>query len=154
GDEFDEMHVTEGNCLLTELYKKSPDQELVVINEVIDCQENEGYDSYENQIVKEVNGVVINKLSDVIKAIEENNNNFHHIKVSNGNIMIIKNMSKAEHNTLLQKWHIKQDCSDDLVAFRNSLHQRQVQVDNHLPAAERAKEIEIDLDDESDESEE
>lgn len=114
GADFEEFYVCEEASYIADAPKKFPDEQVVVINDVLICETNEGYGSYEGKVVKEVNGKPIKNLRELIAAIEANDEPLHHIITSDKRVMVLKNMSKEEHAELLQRYHIASDRSEDL----------------------------------------
>lgn len=114
GSDLEGMYVMEEGCELAEMPKKNEDQQLVIINDVLTCKTNQGYEDYVNHIVKEVNGKTINNIRDVIAAIEGNTEATHRIVTANKKVMVIPNMTKEENKKLLRRYHIPKDRSEDL----------------------------------------
>lgn len=115
GTEFENALSAEYGTPLTEVAKKNPTDEYVAINDILDCANTVGYDNYAHGglLVKEVNGKKITNLQDVISAIENNVEAFHTIKAGS-KILTVKNMSKQEHQKLLDHYNIPFDRSIDL----------------------------------------
>ncbi len=123
GSDLDEYYVLEEGCRLADLQKKTPNEQIVVINDILDCKETEGYETYVNSIVKEVNGKVINHINDVIEAMEKNKDPVHVITTGGRIKIIVTNMSKEKHDQLLKLYQIKFDRSEDLFSkIRSNIH--------------------------------
>lgn len=114
GSELEETFVLEESCLLPNLPKKTEDEQLIAINEILDCEANQGYDDYVNSLVKEINGKLIKNIYDVIHAIENNQGGTHSITTASKKKIVVKNMSAAEHKALLSRYEINKDRSQDL----------------------------------------
>lgn len=121
--EFENMYLWEEGCLLAEASKKTPDEQVVVINDILDCAETEGYDSFKNTVITSINGKPINNIYDVVTAIEGNKNKMHEINTFKKNTIVVKNMSKAEHDKILKAHMIRSDRSDDLLPSVNQVMQ-------------------------------
>ena len=114
GAELEDCLVIESGCQLKDTPKKAPNEQIVIINEVLNCKETGGYDEYMNKIITKVNGSKISNIKDVVAAIENNKNPTHVIETSSGHHLVVKNMTAAEHVKLLKKYHIDHDRSEDL----------------------------------------
>lgn len=113
-----EYHILGEGDLLS-VSKKQPNQQFVVISDIYNCKELEGYGGAEGQIVKRINGIEINNILDVIEAMEgdfkdEQYKDVHVIETANNDHFIIKRSSREKTLKLLNKYNIKTDRSDDL----------------------------------------
>ncbi len=113
GPEFESMQFAEANCDLLDYPKESADEQFVVLSHVLECKHTEGYGNYENTLVKEVNGVKIRNLRDLINAIESNQGH-EHIIICGNRVMAIPHLSDAETKSLMKRYHIPFDRSEDL----------------------------------------
>lgn len=126
GADLESIFFLDKACSLPDLPKQAPDDEFVVINRILDCEETEGYDDYENCLVKEINGVPINNIKAALKAFEENKEPIHKILTGSKRMLVVKNMSPAENKALLEKYNIPSDRSRDLMPSHDQpmpLHQ-------------------------------
>lgn len=115
GAMFEDFFVVEEDCFLPDMPKSHENDQIIIINEILDCDENQGYEGYENSLVRKINGKTIHNIHDVIEAIENNREPMHRIITGKKNVIIAKNMSQKEHQALLNKYNIYQDRSDDLL---------------------------------------
>lgn len=127
GDDFLNYVVDEG-CSIVDSSKRFENEQIVIIKNVFDCDETDGYEEYENAIIKKINGTVIRNMQDAIQALESNKNEMHEIVTSRNNTLIIKNMSKAEHEALMRTHMVDRDCSDDLLPFSNRKHKEKLKL--------------------------
>ncbi len=100
---------------INDVPKTKPDQQLVIINRIFDSEYTKGYDFFENNVVKKINGQEINHIKDVVKAMESNPKEFHSIEVSSGELLAVKNLSGPENQALLKRYRVEKTCSDDLL---------------------------------------
>lgn len=134
GSDLEDWFLVEEGCSIADLPKKSPDEQFVVINDVLDCEETQGYDEHLNSIVKEVNGKPITNFRDLVAAIENNKEPFHTIMTSLKNKIVVKNLSQGENEALLKRYHIKSDRSEDLKIVSLSSDPARVAVLGSIPA--------------------
>lgn len=99
---------------LADMPKQKPGQQLVVINRIFASANTKGYEFFENNAVKEVNGQEINNMLDLVQAFESNKKAFHMIKVADGEIIAVKNLSLDEDKALFSRYRVKDLCSDDI----------------------------------------
>src|SRR3990167_175773 len=114
GSDLEEHYVEEAGCYLHEVPKKSPDEQCVVLTNVLDCTLTRGYDNYTNAIVKEVNGKPIHNFREFMEAMENNKEHTHTILVAGKDRIVIRNLSPQENREILRKYKIQSDRSDDL----------------------------------------
>lgn len=114
GSELNECYFVEESSFLAEVPKKAADEQIIVINDILDCPETDGYEENTNAIVKEINGKRIRNIHDVVAAMEANKEEFHIINTASKNRIVIKNMNKAENEALLKLYNINNDRSEDL----------------------------------------
>lgn len=119
GFAFEDMHLVEENCSLPDAPKKSPNEQIIVINTILKCNETQGYEKHIQAIVKEINGKPINNIHDVLQAMGQHQGEQHVITLGSKSKIVIPNMSTQEHARLLKRHHISQDRSVDLVASRD-----------------------------------
>jgi PDZ domain len=115
GGEFESYYLPDQGYRLADASKKTPDEQIIIINAILNCEETEGYESFENGIVKEINGKPIKKIQDVIEAIESNKKDMHYITTDSNRIIVVKNMTQEEMNRLLKLYKIHCDRSEDLL---------------------------------------
>ena len=113
--ELDDIFVMEQSCRLSDLPKKSEDEEYVVINKVFDCDATYGYSQYENTFVKSVNDKPIKNMRELVEALESNKEAIHRIVTTGNDTIIIKNMPKEELRTILGDYSINQYCSKEFL---------------------------------------
>lgn len=99
---------------ITDIPKKAKGEQFVVINQVLDSKETSGYTDFENALVSEVNGTKVNNMDDVVRAMDAHKGQYHHIKCLDGDIIVIKNLEKREHEKLLKQYRIHHDRSENL----------------------------------------
>jgi len=116
GAELEDMYFIDEGCSIPDMPKKSADEQLIVINNVLDCKETEGYDEYIHAIIKEINGKPIKNIHDVVSAMENNKNDMHEIVTARKNVIVVENMHKDKQHKLLKQYNIRQDRSDDLLS--------------------------------------
>jgi len=114
GGDLDEFINADTGERISEVAKKEPGEEYVIINTILNHKDTKGYDDVSDHIVKEVNGVKINNLNDLIGAMENNQEPFHIISSGTRNKIIVPNMTRADHDKLLKRYHINFDRSEDL----------------------------------------
>lgn len=93
--------------------KESLGEQYVVISAILPCEATEGYDGFVDMIVREVNGVEINHIGDVIEAMEANAGSSHTIITNRGRV-IVKKMSVEETAKLFKDHDVAADRSEDL----------------------------------------
>ena len=119
GFAFEDMHLVEENCSLPDAPKKSPNEQIIVINTILKCNETQGYEKHIQAIVKEINGKPINNIHDVLLAMGQHQGEQHVITLGSKSKIVIPNMSAQEHARLLKRHHISHDRSVDLVAAKD-----------------------------------
>jgi len=115
GGDLDEIITLEGGYYLADIPKHAKNEEFIVISEVFDCEETEGYGGHTNNLVKEINGHKISNMRDLVLALESNKSDTHEIYTRSKLPIVIKNMSKAENDALLRRYKVSTDRSDDLM---------------------------------------
>jgi S1-C subfamily serine protease len=150
---------------LTSWSKKAPDEQLIVVDNILDCEETLGYEGYVNSLIKEVNGKPINNIKDVVSAMEGNDKPIHTIVTSDKFIIAVKNMGKKEHDALLKRYHIERDRSEDLLSTMSPVLERREKparaslpsekrfIDKILELEERYKDCPVDDDEEENDDE-
>lgn len=113
--DLDSMYVWEEGCLLADSSKKNPDEQIVIIAEILDSAATEGYENFKGTIVTAVNNKPINNIYDLIEAFENNKNEMHEVTTFKKSTLIVKNMSAKEHAAFLKNNMIHRDRSDDLL---------------------------------------
>ncbi|KTD24966.1 Sid related protein [Legionella lansingensis] len=116
GCTFEDMHLVEENCTLPDAPKKNPDEQIIVINTILKCNETNGYEKHIHAIVKEINGKPISNIRDVLLAMEGHKGERHVITLASKSKIVLPNMSPHEHARLLKRHFISHDRSADLVA--------------------------------------
>lgn len=99
---------------ITDIPKKIAGEQIVVVNQVLDCEQTSGYGDFENGIIDEINGRKINNIRDAVAAMEDNKEPFHRLKMLDGDLLVVKNFQQREHQQLLRQYRIHSDRSDDL----------------------------------------
>tara|TARA_R110002110_G_scaffold124505_2_gene301896 strand:- start:44110 stop:48060 length:3951 start_codon:yes stop_codon:yes gene_type:complete len=99
---------------ISDIPKKSLDEQFVVINSVLDSKKTRGYGDFECSLVDEINGVKIRHIRDAVQAMESHKGSHHKIKLIDQDIIVLENMSEKEHRKLLKQYRIHDDRSDDL----------------------------------------
>lgn len=120
-----------GEGRLTDLCKKTPGEQIVVISEIYDCKPLEGYLDGEIHIVKKINGKEINNIRDVIEAMEgevtdERYREQHDIETKNNIHIVIDRLTRAQTLKLLKRYDVTTDRSDDLQSASLQMPQAQV----------------------------
>ncbi len=114
GLKFRAIRSQQDECM-TEIQSKKIGEQFVIVNTVLKCDSTFGGHDFENMLVKEVNGIVINNIFDVILALEKPINDLHAIVVDDGFKLVVKNLNQKEHAELLKRYRINKFCSDDLL---------------------------------------
>ncbi|MDX1901481.1 MAG: trypsin-like peptidase domain-containing protein [Gammaproteobacteria bacterium] len=118
GCELADLYLEDQGCLLSDAAKTIPNQQKILIHSVLVCHETKGYRDYVNKSVKQINGVKINNIYDVISAIENNQEATHCITVGGGKKIIVEKMSKERHAELLKDRRVYSgDRSEDLKGY-------------------------------------
>lgn len=94
--------------------KSKPGQEVVIIKSILACEHNQGYESYEEEVVKKINGKRISNMREAIKATESHKGENHLIETRSGHLIAVPNLSQHEHKLILKGFDIYQDRSKDL----------------------------------------
>lgn len=100
---------------IADLAKKEPDEQIVVVNDVLACAATEEYDDLINEVVKKINGKEIKNIRDVVVAMEGNTAEEHLIEFASSSLAVVPRMSKEENAKLLEEYDIKADRSKDLL---------------------------------------
>lgn len=116
GKDFAERLALDGGGL-EDVAKENPDDQIVIINTILKCKSTRGIHTDSNLIVKEINGIQINNIYDVIRAMENTDSKLHAIRLNTNELIAIDNMSPEEQFKLLKKCDIKDDRSDDLKGY-------------------------------------
>lgn len=97
--------------------KSAKRKEVVVLVNVLADEINSGYQDQANEIINNVNGRAISSMTDLVKAFEENKNNYHIIKEEKSYHIILEK-NKVDHfgPRILERYMIRSDRSSDLQA--------------------------------------
>lgn len=122
GCEFEDMYLVEDNCLLPDAPKNHPDDQFILINNILNCKETQGYNKHIHGLVKAINGQPVNNIVDVVHAMEsdknkengQNKSELHEISLKSGSTIVIPGMSEKQQAELLKRHHVSQDRSLDL----------------------------------------
>lgn len=95
----------------------SPEREQVVLlTRVLPDRFTRGYQQYRNRIIKEVNGVPIVKMQDLVRAFESEQGPWHVILTEEGlEIVFDRAKTPAAHQEIMEKYRLSEDRSEDLV---------------------------------------
>lgn len=94
--------------------KRKPGQEVVMIKSILACEHNRGYEHYEEEVIKKINGKRISNMRDAIEATESHTGKNHLIETRSGHVIAVPNLSQHEHKRILKEFDIRQDRSKDL----------------------------------------
>ncbi|NRA47038.1 MAG: trypsin-like peptidase domain-containing protein [Oligoflexales bacterium] len=95
--------------------KKDVDQELVILNQVLQAEVNNGYESFGGEIVKKVNGVEVKNLKHLIQLLKENQEPYQEILLSSKNLLVLdKEAVENEGAEILARYDISSAFSDNL----------------------------------------
>lgn len=139
GGELSEYINIETNCSLTDVPKEHPDDQIIVVSDVLTDRATQGYKIHTNAIVKEINGKKINNMQDAIEAMENNEGNMHHILTHEG-LAVLPNMSPEENATIFKRFRIPHDRSEGL---RKLLQKQNAQNDK---GKEKVSDEDMDID--------
>ena len=114
GYELDEMRIDKDGGTLANAAKEDTNEQVIVISHILSCYATHGYDKHLRGIVKEINGIKIINIHDVIRAMEENQGKTHVIVLKDDSKIILPNMTAQEQANLLKRNHISNDRSEDL----------------------------------------
>lgn len=104
---LDDGKVTEFEHLESK-FKDKKDQEVVVISKILQSMDTIDYRDKSLKIVEKINGKKINNLSDVKKALKNNENDIHSIKLKRvKKSLFVKNYNKKQQRKLLKTYNIK-----------------------------------------------
>lgn len=100
-------------------YKESPDDEPVVLADVMADDATDGYLSYGGSLVKSVNGEKVRNIKQLIKLLENSKDEFICMEVDSGNrytnpIYMNREQQKKATQGILKKYAIPADRSEDL----------------------------------------
>lgn len=112
--------ITPKHGYISDTPKKKIDEEMVIISTIFDSEFTKGYDFYENNPVKSINGKKIDNIRQALEAFESNTNPYHKIEIASGELLVVKNLSQQEHKSLLKRYGRIKDCSEDLKPFKQS----------------------------------
>ncbi|MFO7760162.1 MAG: serine protease [Desulfobia sp.] len=94
---------------------KTKDQEVVILSKVLADKSNTGYHDFSNRVIKSINGLKINKMADVVKAIENYNGKEHTIKDIHGfQIILDRRQGDRASPGILKKFQIPRARSRNL----------------------------------------
>src|SRR5262249_16312074 len=113
--DFENMYVWEDSCYLADASKNNPDEQIIMISEILDSEATEGYENFRYTIITKINDKTINNIYDVIDDIENNKKEKHEITTFKNSTLVVKNMSADEHAKILKLHMIHRDRSDDLM---------------------------------------
>lgn len=99
---------------ITEIPKRNMGDQFILINQIFDSKETDGYDEFENAIVDKINGHEINNIQDVVRSMEQHTGDKHKIELKDGDVIILENMSEKKHQRLLDHYRVPADRSPDL----------------------------------------
>jgi len=111
---FEELFLAEENCKFVDAPRQSLNEQPVVLHKILDCEETHGYKPFEGEMISEVNGKKIQNITDIVEAMESNQNSVHCIVTGGKDCIVVKNMAAAENKAVLKRRHIAKDRSDDL----------------------------------------
>lgn len=120
---------------ISQIPQKVPGQQLVFINTLFHASFTNGYseiakDQTDLDIVEAVNGIKINHITDVARAMETHKGEYHRIELRGKEPVVLHVASPEEEAEIAQMYYIKQSHSDDLKNFIDLLHSKPT-----LPAA-------------------
>jgi S1-C subfamily serine protease len=135
GADLEEVFFADQGCSLTAMDKGDPNEQMVVISNVLGCKQNMSYDARINDKVKSINGKTIKHIRDVVNAIENNKGPKHKIVTASGYRLIVNNMSQDEHAKLLKKYRKTAYCSEDLLPEAAQSHEANDNMEPECPSA-------------------
>ncbi|PCH57483.1 MAG: hypothetical protein COC15_01045, partial [Legionellales bacterium] len=90
-------------------------KQVIILSNILADAVTVGYPGMQNSVVETVNGIKVDSLATVIKAIEKNSGNFDIIRFENGGQVVLDSkQARARHKKLLKKYYITSDRSRDL----------------------------------------
>lgn len=107
-------YVVDSNAKFTSKYKSDPADQLIVISTIFESEYSKGYQEHEGALITKVNGIAINNLGELIKAIEQNTQASHIIETSSGEI-VIPRLCQRLRKKVLADYHLQAECSSDLM---------------------------------------
>lgn len=94
--------------------KSKPGQEIIIIKSILACEHNQGYERYEEEVIKKINGKRISNMREAIEATESHTGSNHLIETRSGHMIAVPNLSQHAHKRILKDFDIRQDRSKDL----------------------------------------
>ncbi|HOP30851.1 MAG TPA: serine protease [Spirochaetota bacterium] len=90
-------------------------KEIVLLTKVLADEINLGYHNMDNAVIEKVNGRKIADMSDLVKAVEENKDQFHVFEDDSGNKIVLKREIVNQFSgRILETYRVKADRSEDL----------------------------------------
>ncbi|HOP61806.1 MAG TPA: serine protease [Spirochaetota bacterium] len=90
-------------------------KEIVLLTKVLADEINLGYHDMDNAVIEKVNGKKISHMTDLVRAVEENQNPFHVFEDDSGNKIVLKREKVEKYsNRILETYKIRSDRSEDL----------------------------------------
>jgi S1-C subfamily serine protease len=102
------------DALVKDIACKNPGDKVVIINCVLKYSGTAGFHDVCNEEVKTINGIEINNMQDVARALSNNKAADHAIILKDKQLIVVPNMRPDQHMALLKKYSITQQCSEDL----------------------------------------
>jgi len=98
-------------------YPSVKGEEVVVLSKVLPSEANKGYHNLSDQRIKEVNGIKIIKLPDLVRAIETGSKDPFVVFKTNAGYEIVLDRKQADHDNskILKIYNIPSDRSEDLM---------------------------------------
>lgn len=96
-------------------FKSTPDEQVIIIKQVLANDETSGYEHVRNVILKKVNGLEVHSMRDLQRVIDDNESEMHVFVTDSGEELIVKNhKNSVEHDMLLSIYGIQSDRSENL----------------------------------------
>ncbi len=90
-------------------------RQIIVLTKILGDEITVGYDDFRNHVISQVNGEKISSMEDFVKAIENNDGEYHIIVDEWGNQIVLERNKVDETNgKVLRKYKIDSDKSEDL----------------------------------------
>ncbi len=97
--------------------KAEEDDEVVIINRVFNTKVTNGYEHFDNNRVKEINGVAVKNIRHALELFENNEQDEHVIKVGSGELIVVDNLTAEQEKDLVRPYRIQELCSEDLASL-------------------------------------
>ncbi|MFK7825253.1 MAG: trypsin-like peptidase domain-containing protein [Oligoflexales bacterium] len=95
--------------------KKEADQEIVILSQVLQAEANEGYESFDGEVVKEVNGVEVKNLKHMIELLKQNEGLFQKILLLNKRLIVLdRDVAERDGPDILTRYDIPAAQSENL----------------------------------------